>query len=426
VFVLAVRPATAQAGTVYIMPDGSISPSGQNITSRDNITYTFTGDIYGELVVERDNIVVDGGGHTLQGAESESGVTLSGRTNVTIENMEIKSSSEGIFLTNCSNNYLLGNTVTDSPNGYGILVGSSSNTTISGNNIKLSANPMPGPGASGICILLSSTYTDISKNTIEDTFEGIQLQDSSLNTVSGNILLNDYYGMGIVESNNNTISENTVTSGLNGVDFERCTNNILSGNNVTENNDEGVILYPQASSNVLNDNIVANNNIGIVLWEASNNLIYANSFVNNSQQVRIFESGYSNSWDNGYPSGGNFWSDYNGTDFYSGPYQNVSGSDGIGDTPYVIDSANIDNYPLVPLEKTLNLMVTEYQGLLSNYTALQSKQEATTNDLNNTRNLMYIFLTAMAIFVVATIYLMMRKRKSQGEPTAGQHSPPGE
>jgi len=337
---------------------------------------------------------------------------------VTIENMEIKSSSEGMFLTDSSNNYLLGNTVTDSQNGCGILVGSSSNTTISGNNIKLSANPMPGPGGPGIWIL-SSNHTDISKNAIEDTFEGISLQDCSLNTVSGNTLLNDYYGIGVVESNNNTISENTVTSGVNGVDFERCSNNILSGNNVTENNDEGVILDPQASSNVLNDNIIANNNIGLILWEASNNLIYANSFVNNTQQVHIIESGYSNSWDNGYPSGGNFWSDYNGTDFYSGPYQNVSGSDGIGDTPYLIDSANIDNYPLVPLEKTLNLMVAEYQGLLSNYNALQSKQEATTDDLNNTRNLMYIFLTAMAIFIAATIYLMMLKRKSEGEPTAG-------
>jgi hypothetical protein len=54
-----------------------------------------------------------------------------------------------------------------------------------------------------------------------------------------------------------------------------------------------------------------------------------------------------NKWDNGYPSGGNYWSDYNGTDLYSGPYQNVTGSDGIGDTPYVIDANNTDHYPLM-------------------------------------------------------------------------------
>jgi hypothetical protein len=54
-----------------------------------------------------------------------------------------------------------------------------------------------------------------------------------------------------------------------------------------------------------------------------------------------------NVWDDGYPSGGNYWSDYDATDFYSGPYQNETGRDGIGDTAYVIDENNQDNYPLV-------------------------------------------------------------------------------
>jgi hypothetical protein len=54
-----------------------------------------------------------------------------------------------------------------------------------------------------------------------------------------------------------------------------------------------------------------------------------------------------NTWDDGYPSGGNYWSDYAGVDLFSGPYQNQTGSDGIGDTPYFIRANNTDNYPLM-------------------------------------------------------------------------------
>lgn len=80
-----------------------------------------------------------------------------------------------------------------------------------------------------------------------------------------------------------------------------------------------------------------------------------NRFMCNAQQALDYGiSGYSkkreNFWDNGYPTGGNYWSDYNGTDFYGGPHQNETGSDGIGDTPYCIllgnRTMNVDNYPL--------------------------------------------------------------------------------
>jgi parallel beta-helix repeat protein len=86
---------------------------------------------------------------------------------------------------------------------------------------------------------------------------------------------------------------------------------------------------------------------GIRLYSSSNNIIYHNNFIDNTKQVYILESGYGNLWDAGYPSGGNYWSDYTGIDEYSGSGQNETGSDGIGDTPYVIDENNQDNYPLM-------------------------------------------------------------------------------
>ena len=52
-------------------------------------------------------------------------------------------------------------------------------------------------------------------------------------------------------------------------------------------------------------------------------------------------------WDDGYPSGGNYWSDHECVDEYSGPSQDIPGSDDICDTPYIIDENNRDHYPLM-------------------------------------------------------------------------------
>ena len=54
-----------------------------------------------------------------------------------------------------------------------------------------------------------------------------------------------------------------------------------------------------------------------------------------------------NMWDDGYPSGGNYWSDHVTVDDYSGINQDELGSDGIVDEPYIIDDYNRDNYPLM-------------------------------------------------------------------------------
>ena len=59
------------------------------------------------------------------------------------------------------------------------------------------------------------------------------------------------------------------------------------------------------------------------------------------------QSAYPNFWDDGYPSGGNYWSNYTGVDLYSGSDQDETGSDGIGDTAHEIDADNRDRYPLM-------------------------------------------------------------------------------
>jgi len=81
----------AEPITIYIRADGSVEPSTAPIR-RDGNTYTFTGDIYGLIVVEKDNIVINGAGYTLQGAGSGTGIDLSGRTDVTSRTHKSKTS----------------------------------------------------------------------------------------------------------------------------------------------------------------------------------------------------------------------------------------------------------------------------------------------------------------------------------------------
>jgi hypothetical protein len=96
-------------------------------------------------------------------------------------------------------------------------------------------------------------------------------------------------------------------------------------------------------------NSITNNEGGVVLENVSDNRIFHNNFISEFWQVIVLGTSFNNSWDDGYPSGGNYWSDYNGTDLYRGLDQNIAGSDGIGDTSYLIGSNNTDRYPLMGL-----------------------------------------------------------------------------
>jgi len=254
---LTVRPVKADytwTETIYIRADGSVDPDTAPISTVDSITYTLTDNIVGDvpdvsdaIVVERDNIVVDGAGYRVQGTDrGPTGIYLEERTNVILKNVEVTNFVLGIRLVRSSNIALVNNTVS-SINSRGIFLSFCSNIALVGNTA--------------------------SRNHI-----GITISSSS--------------------------------------------NHIITGNTVIDNN------------------------IGIHLYESNSSLLFHNNFTNNTDQV--LQVGSQDSiWQDGYPSGGNYWSDYDGSDVYRGVYQDVTGSDGIGDTPYEIDENNTDHSPLM-------------------------------------------------------------------------------
>ncbi len=119
-------------------------------------------------------------------------------------------------------------------------------------------------------------------------------------------------------SDNNTIRNNTLSGGVQGMDLQSSSNNLIYRNEYKENL------------------------VGLLPLLSNDNEIYHNNFMGNTL-ANAMDLG-SNQWDNGYPSGGNYWSDHEGNDKYHGPDQDVPGSDGIVDEPYGENFT--DEYPL--------------------------------------------------------------------------------
>ena len=133
-----------------------------------------------------------------------------------------------------------------------------------------------------------------------------------------------------------------------GIVLTDASSNVITGSQIWGLPWDGGIVFERSSNNTVSGNSLdASYGPSISLNDSSDNRFFCNQFyVYEAEQVEVI--GISkNVWDDGYPSGGNYWSDYSGRDVFRGASQNESGSDGIGDSAYEIDSANKDSYPLM-------------------------------------------------------------------------------
>lgn len=214
-----------------------------------------------------------------------------------------------------------------------------------------------------------NVYFQSASNAILQGFSitngyGIQLHRSSNVEVCDNTISGNGQGIILLESSQNSLRRNVVTNnGPISILLSNSSQNKVVENTVMFNRGDGVWLE-NSTSNIISDNIILRNGLnvsggfhsyGIRLSYSSGNEVYHNDIVENHEQANGWMS-TNNAWDNGYPSGGNYWSDYTGED---------ANNDGIGDIAYIIDANNIDRYPLMtptryilpPLESTRTLSV---------------------------------------------------------------------
>jgi parallel beta-helix repeat protein len=156
-------------------------------------------------------------------------------------------------------------------------------------------------------------------------------------------------------SRNNTIVSNeilTQTNPTTGIELDSSDYNLIMDNVIT-NTTLNAGYKRGISFEHSHDNVAVGNTISTYsyMWHyfmwliySNRTIIYHNNFLSSDKMINFGES-FETKWDNG--AEGNYWSDYPGIDYYSGPYQNETGSDGIGDTQYTIDVNNVDRYPLM-------------------------------------------------------------------------------
>ena len=179
-------------------------------------------------------------------------------------------------------------------------------------------------------------YNNISSCIMDASFWNIKIFADN-NSVLENHFSNSYSAVSLTIANGNTIENNTITDEYLGISLYESTQNKIATNFEFNCSQKTLTLESYSTNNIVIQNTLSNCYQGVNEdTNSGNNTFYHNSIINNTIQVSLF--GAANEWDNGYPSGGNYWSDYNGTDL---------NEDGIGDTPYVIDPSNQDQYPLM-------------------------------------------------------------------------------
>ncbi|MBN1281147.1 MAG: right-handed parallel beta-helix repeat-containing protein [Candidatus Thermoplasmatota archaeon] len=211
-------------------------------------------------------------------------------------------------------------------------------------------------GGTGTVVSVTSNYVQVTEFTVQhggqnDWDAGIHLKSCHSN-ISKNIIQNNFMGVlvkGTGYNFHNVIVENMiVNNNCDGIHVRECSaDNTIVRNTVSHNGYRGIIIGNYCYGNTVVENIISNNSlVGMNIVDHSNNShVYHNNLIDNWVNAR---DECWNVWDDGYPSGGNYYDDYSGVDLFCGPNQDIPGSDGIGDTPYTISGGGIhDTYPFM-------------------------------------------------------------------------------
>ncbi|MGA2386347.1 MAG: right-handed parallel beta-helix repeat-containing protein [Candidatus Bathyarchaeia archaeon] len=287
------QPVKAQAQiNITISPNGSLSPLTAPVKQTGDI-YELTRNLEGTITIERNNTVLNGNGYDVYGECEVNDFNY-------------------VFVTPPVGSSIISNVTIENLTVFGSYTG---------------------------CLIGIELSDAAHSKVINDTVAGV----TSLLAMNGEF----YCGVDVEGGGSNVISGNTLLNDLTGTSFSETQHNLVVDN----------IILDNASSGGLGSCCIS-------FWNASNNMIYHNDFIDNiTYGVQACDGAWpglgspdsNNTWDDGYPNGGNYWGDY----WKQNPDAGEVYNSGILNMPYVIDPKNKDLYPLQnPFNATLYALET--------------------------------------------------------------------
>jgi len=148
----------------------------------------------------------------------------------------------------------------------------------------------------------------------------------------------EHYGILLSDTVNVSLKNLIIRENYRGIVLNNVSNSEIYKTVIIKNTAYAITLLQNSNNNVFVNDTVMENPTGVSIeTSCMNNWFYHNNFINNVIQVDPMNYGTNTKWNNTYPIGGNYWSDYIGQD---------DDGDGIGDTPYTKEGAN-DYLPLM-------------------------------------------------------------------------------
>jgi len=266
--------------------------------------------------------------------DNDRGIVLyEGCVDNIVNNNSLVNNNRGLYIYDSEDNTIINSHITGGE--FGLYLEDSNKNILDGLSVEDNSKGIKLEG---------SEENRIYNNSIYDNVRGLDFCNSDFNIIENNSL-EEQITVEMFFSNHNEFRYNSITDSYSNFELEESNSNIIKGNNIS-NTIESFLKLDRSDNNIILENNIdtTQREPVIIFLSSNNNRIYHNNFINISEEP---VDDLTNFWDNGYPDGGNYWEFLEVDDFYSGPEQDIKGSDGIIDQPYHIpDGDNKDNYPL--------------------------------------------------------------------------------